>query len=34
VNPDCSGSFDVKIFAGSTELFEIKAFIALDDDSK
>ena len=34
VNPDCSGSFDVKIFSGSTELFEIKAFIALDDDSK
>lgn len=32
VNADCSGSFDVKIFSGSTELFEIKAFTAFDDD--
>ena len=34
VNPDCSGSFDVKIYSGSTELFELTAFTAFDDDMK
>jgi hypothetical protein len=32
VNPDCSGSFDVKIYSGSTELFELTAFTAFDKD--
>lgn len=31
VNPDCSGSFDVKIYSGDTELFELTAFMAFDD---
>lgn len=31
VNHDCSGSFDVKIYSGGTELFELTAFIAFDD---
>jgi X-Pro dipeptidyl-peptidase (S15 family) len=34
VNADCSGSFDVKIYSGGTELFELTAFIAFDDDMK
>jgi len=34
VNPDCSGTFDVKIYSGSTELFELTAFTAFDDDMK
>jgi len=34
VNPDCSGSFDVKIFSGGTELFELTAFTAFDDDMR
>lgn len=34
VNPDCSGSFDVKIYSGSTELFELTAFTAFDDDMR
>lgn len=32
VNADCSGSFDVKIYSGGQELFEITAFTAFDDD--
>jgi hypothetical protein len=32
VNSDCSGTFDVKIYSGGTELFELKAFTAFDDD--
>ena len=32
VNPDCSGSLDVKIYSGSTELFEVKTFTAFDND--
>jgi hypothetical protein len=32
VNPDCSGSFDVKIYSGGVELFELTAFMAFDDD--
>jgi hypothetical protein len=31
VNPDCSGTFDVKIYSGDTELFELTAFMAFDD---
>lgn len=34
VNPDCSGSFDVKIYSGGAELFELTAFTAFDDDMK
>lgn len=34
VNSDCSGTFDVKIYSGGTELFEITAFTAFDDDMK
>jgi hypothetical protein len=34
VNADCSGSFDVKIYSGATELFELTAFTAFDDDMK
>ena len=34
VNPDCSGSFDVKIYSGGTELFELTAFTAFDDDMR
>ena len=34
VNSDCSGTFDVKIYSGGTELFELTAFIAFDDDMK
>ena len=34
VNPDCSGSFDVKIYSGATELFELTAFTAFDDEMR
>ena len=34
VNPDCSGTFDVKIYSGGTELFELTAFTAFDDDMR
>ena len=34
VNADCSGSFDVKIYSGGTELFELTAFTAFDDDMR
>jgi hypothetical protein len=34
VNPDCSGTFDVKIYSGNTELFELTAFMAFDDDMR
>jgi len=34
VNPDCSGSFDVKIYSGGTELFELTAFTAFDDNMR
>lgn len=34
VNPDCSGSFDVKIYSGGVEIFELTAFTAFDDDMK
>jgi hypothetical protein len=34
VNPDCSGSFDVKIYSGGTEVFELTAFTAFDDDMR
>src|SRR5215469_17155521 len=34
VNPDCSGSFDVKIYSGGTELFELTAFTAFDNDMR
>jgi hypothetical protein len=34
VNPDCSGTFDVKIYSGSTELFELTAFTAFDNDMR
>ena len=34
VNSDCSGTFDVKIYSGGTELFELKAFTAFDDDMR
>ncbi len=31
-NPDCSGSFDVKIYSGGVEVFQLTAFTAFDDD--
>jgi hypothetical protein len=34
VNHDCSGSFDVKIYSGGTELFELTAFTAFDDNMR
>jgi hypothetical protein len=34
VNSDCSGTFDVKIYAAGTELFELTAFIAFDDNMR
>lgn len=34
VNPDCSGSFDVKIYSGGAEIFEITAFTAFDDNMR
>ena len=34
VNPDCSGSFDVKIYSGGVEQFELTAFTAFDDDMR
>jgi len=34
VNPDCSGSFDVKIYSGGVELFELTAFTAFDNDMR
>jgi hypothetical protein len=34
VNSDCSGSIDVKIYSGGTELFEITGATAYDDDMK
>lgn len=34
VNPDCSGTFDVKIYSGGVELFELTAFTAFDDDMR
>lgn len=34
VNPDCSGSFDVKIYSGAEEVFEITAFTAFDNDMR
>ncbi len=34
VNPDCSGTFDVKIYSGGAELFELTAFTAFDNDMK
>ena len=34
VNPDCSGTFDVKIYSGGAELFELAAFTAFDNDMK
>ena len=34
VNADCTGSFDAKIYAGGTELFEITAFVAFDNNMK
>ena len=34
VNPDCSGSFDVTIYSGGTELFEVTAFTAFDDEMR
>jgi hypothetical protein len=34
LNSDCTGSFDVKIYAGSAELFEITAFVAFDDNMR
>lgn len=34
VNPDCSGTFDVKIYSGGTELFELTAFTAYDNDMR
>lgn len=34
VNPDCSGSFDVKIYSGGVEIFELTAFTAFDDDMR
>jgi len=34
VNPDCSGTFDVKIYSGSTVLFEVTAFTAFDNDMR
>jgi hypothetical protein len=34
VNADCSGSFDAKIYANGTEIFEITAFVAFDNNMK
>jgi hypothetical protein len=34
VNSDCSGTFDVKIYSGGSELFEVTVFTAFDDDTK
>ena len=34
VNADCSGSFDVKIYSGGVEIFELTAFTAFDDDMR
>lgn len=34
VNPDCSGGFDVKIYSSGTEIFELNAFTAFDDDMR
>ena len=34
VNPDCSGTFDVKIYSGGVELFELTAFTAFDNDMR
>lgn len=34
VNSDCTGSIDVKIYSGGTELFEVTAFTTYDDDMK
>jgi hypothetical protein len=34
VNSDCSGTVDVKIYSGGTELFEVTGFTAFDDDMK
>ena len=34
VNSDCNGSMDVKIYSGTTELFEITGFLAFDDNMK
>ena len=34
VNPDCSGTFDVKIYSGGAELFELTAFTAYDNDMR
>ena len=34
VNPDCSGTFDVKIYSGGVEQFELTAFTAFDDDMR
>jgi hypothetical protein len=34
VNPDCSGSFDVKIYSGGAELFELTAFTAFDNNMR
>lgn len=34
INSDCTGSIDVKIYSGSTELFEVKAFASYDDDMR
>ena len=34
VNPDCSGTFDVKIYSAGTELFELTAFTAFDSDMR
>ena len=34
VNPDCSGTFDAKIFSGGAELFEVTLFTAYDSDMR
>jgi hypothetical protein len=34
VNSDCTGTVDVKIYSGTTELFDVTGFIAYDDDMK
>ena len=34
VNPDCTGSLDVKIYSGGTELFEITTYTAYDNDMR
>jgi hypothetical protein len=33
-NPDCTGSFDVKIYSGGSELFEVTIFASFDDNLK